>query len=189
VSPRTKWFLVVFTLVGALLGAGMTLWMIVPPLLAGAAVSPLIGLIFAGAIALYLLGGVAAIRFARNPAQRGLLRFYYALQVLALASPALELRFFSGAHLLPTLELQAQRFGVGVDFWFGSTWHVRLDGGAAWAVGVNLVAVLVLWLLRTRRASVDAVAVASDVNPYSHPNPNPFDADAAPAMPPRDLRL
>jgi|GEM_PF-660812 len=184
-SPRTKWFLVVLTLLGAAAGAGVTLWMIVPPLLAGAIVAPLVGLIFAVVIALYVLGGVAAVRFARDPDKRGMLRFYYALQVVAIASPALELRFFSGAHLLPTFGLAKWKVDVGLDFWFGSSWNVRLDGGADWAVGVNLVAVLVLWLLRTRRPSVDAVAVASQ----THPNANPTDAAAAPAVPPRDLRL
>jgi len=59
--------------------------------------------IFFVVAALYVPGGVAGVRFAQKTARRGLLRFYYALQVVALSSPYLELRFFSGGHLLPSL--------------------------------------------------------------------------------------
>jgi len=145
-----KWLLAAFTLIGAALGAGLTLWILVPPLLRQEAVAAPIVLIFVGVTALYVLGGVAAVRFALDPARRRLLRYYYALQVVALASPMLEFRFFSGAHLLPTLDFQPWRVGFGLDFWLGSTWQVQFNSDAHWALGVNLVAVAVLWWLRER---------------------------------------
>jgi len=151
-STRLKWLLVVFTLMGAIVGLAITVWIALPFVKQGALSWP-IGLILVVVMALYALGGAAAVRFARHPEQRGWLRFYYALQVLALSSPFLNLHFFSGAYLIPTLTLPSWPVAFGLEAWFGSAWSIHLIGGGnAWTVGVNLVAVAVLWLLRNRAA-------------------------------------
>jgi len=150
-STRIKWLLVVFTLLGAILGLAITLRVGIPIFKQADALWQ-IKLIFAVATALYGLGVIASLWFARNTARRGLLRFYYWLQIVALSAPFMDYQFVSGAHLTPSLGLSLTDTPVvfGLSFWFGSIWEFQLLGESAWSLGINLVAVAILWLLRSR---------------------------------------
>jgi len=148
-----KWGLAAFTFIGALLGVGVTLWLAVSTLIKNGQHAYVLLPIFFIVMALYALGAVAAILFARNTQHRGLLRFYYALQIIALNIPWLVWRFSSGAYLIPTLGLENKQLTFGMAVWLGSDWQFYIStsgANATWEVGINLVAIAVLWLLRSR---------------------------------------
>jgi len=142
-SPFLKWPITALTLIGSIVGAGLTLATLLGMLTRGFSVRVLP--IFLVVAALYALGLAAGILFAQNDARRGLLRVYYALQVLWLSSPFVSFRFVSGAHVMPAIVGGKITFSYGL----GSVWHVAASSAAAWGFGVNLVALAVFWLLRS----------------------------------------
>jgi len=143
-SPFLKWPIAALTLIGSIVGGGLTLATLLGMLTRGLSVRVLP--IFVVVAALYALGLAAGVLFAQNAARRGLLRFYYLLQILWISSPFVSFRFVSGAHVMPGIMVGKLSFSWGV----GSVWHVAGSSAAAtWGLGINLVALTVLWLLRS----------------------------------------
>jgi len=142
-SPFLKWPIAALTLIGSIIGAALTMTTFFGMLTRGLSVRVIPAFLIAGA--LYALGLAAGVLFAQNDARRGLLRFYYALQILWISSPLVSFRFVSGAHVMPGIMLGNVSFSWGL----GSIWHVAGSSAAAtWGLGINLVALIVLWLLR-----------------------------------------
>jgi len=144
-SPFLKWPIAALTLIGSIVGGGLTLATLLGMLTRGLSVRVLP--IFLVVAALYALGLAAGVLFAQNDARRGLLRFYYLLQILWFTSPLVSFRFVSGAHVMPGIVGEKITFSYGL----GSVWHVAGSSTASWGLGINLVALLVLWLLRSSR--------------------------------------
>jgi len=144
-SPFLKWPIAALTLIGSIVGCGLTLATLLGMLTRGLSVRVLP--IFLVVVALYALGLAAGVLFAQNDTRRGLLRFYYLLQILWLSSPVVSFRFVSGAHVMPAMVGDKLTFSYGL----GSVWHVAGSSAASWGLGINLVALVVLWLLRNSR--------------------------------------
>jgi len=142
-SPYLKWPLAALTIIGSILGAGLTLFHI-PFALLGKhnASAVLIG--FFTAASLYAFGIIAGVLFAQNSARRRPLQIYYALQLFWLSAPHIGCRFISGAHIVPGLAGENLTFSWGL----GSVWHFGSSPDAPWGLGLNLVALLALWILR-----------------------------------------
>jgi len=138
--PFLKWPLAALTLIGSILGAGLTLLTI--PLALGPGADSSTTLPFFVASAFYALGIVAGLRFANNDSRRGLMRLYYALQIPWLSSPLIGLRFVSGANVSAALP--------SFSYSLGSVWHFGSSHAAPWGLGLNLLALAILFLLRGR---------------------------------------
>jgi len=141
-SPYLKWPIAALTLIGSIVGGGLTLATLLSMLTRGLSVRVLP--IFLVAALLYAIGLAAGVLFAQNDARRGLIRFYYVLQLLWVTSPFVSFRFVSGAHVMPGIVGEKITFSYGL----GSVWHVAGSSAASWGIGINLVALAVLWLLR-----------------------------------------
>ncbi|KXU38055.1 hypothetical protein AXK12_00675 [Cephaloticoccus capnophilus] len=144
-SPFLKWPITALTLIGSIIGAALTLTTFFGMLTRGLSVRALPIFLIAGA--LYALGLAAGILFAQNDSRRGLIRIYYALQILWLSSPFVSFRFVSGAHFMPAIMGEKLTLSYG----FGSVWHIASSGAGPWGLGINLVALTVFWLLRGSR--------------------------------------
>jgi len=142
-SPYLKWPIAALTLIGSILGAALTMTTFFGMLTRGLSVRVIPAFLVAGA--LYALGLAAGVLFAQNASRRGLLRFYYALQILWLSSPFVSFRFVSGAHFMPGIMGEKITLSYGL----GSVWHVATSSAASWGLGINLVALAVFWLLRS----------------------------------------
>jgi len=142
-SPFLKWPIAALTLIGSIVGGGLTLATLLGMPSRGLSLRVLP--IFLVVAALYALGLAAGVLFAQNTARRGLLRFYYVLQILWFTSPLVSFRFVSGAHIMPAIMGGKFTFSYGL----GSVWHVAgASAAAGWGLGINLVALVVYWLLR-----------------------------------------
>jgi len=144
--PYLKWPIAALTLIGSIVGGGLTLATLLGMSSQGLSVRALP--VFVIVAALYALGLAAGVLFAQNAARRGLLRFYYLLQILWLTSPLVSFRFVSGAHIMPAIVGEKFTFSYGL----GSVWHVAgASPAAGWGLGINLIALVIFWLLRSSR--------------------------------------
>ena len=99
-------------------------------------------------IAFYGYGVFVGLKLSEGPAPLGHLRAYFAFQIPLLSSPVVAYRFCSGlqatiAIIPPTL---------GWDCRLGSEWHFAVLSSDRWGIGVNLVALAIMFLLYSRLA-------------------------------------
>jgi hypothetical protein len=99
-------------------------------------------------IVLYGYGIFVGLKLSESPAPLGHLRVYFALQIPLISSPVVAYRFCSGlqatiAIIPPTL---------GWDSRLGSEWHFAISSSDRWGIGVNLVALAIMFLLYSRLA-------------------------------------
>jgi len=148
--------LVIFTCLGALIGIGVMLWFFFSNFSELVGQRYLLLPVLFLFVTLYALGFVAAIIFARDTKRRTLLRIYYALQVIHIEIPFLGFGFFSGSCIVGMIGFRENELLFNAKFsLLGSEGNFNLSSAgdlnnAAWVVGINLVAIVVLWLLRVR---------------------------------------
>jgi len=94
-------------------------------------------------LALYGFITASGLVFVQNPRRTGPLVVALAMQIPWVSSPLVAYRFTSGFHI--TIGLIGGSFGGGLHL--GSDWQCSVFQQLPWGIGVNLFAVLVVFLL------------------------------------------
>jgi hypothetical protein len=100
-------------------------------------------------IALYGYGIFVGLKLSEGPTPLRHLRAYFILQIPLISSPLVAYRFCSG--LQATVAIIPPSFGF--DFRLGSEWHFAVSSSDRWGIGVNLVALAIVFLLYSRFAA------------------------------------
>jgi hypothetical protein len=112
-------------------------------------------ILFCGFSSLYLFILIAGLIFADNPKKIKPLLLAFALQVPWVSSPIMAYRFSAGIHLTVGV--------IGGDlrvlFRLGSDWQFNLMQNLSWGIGVNVPAlVLIFLLLNYRKLKLQSLA-------------------------------
>ena len=153
-----RWLIVITQVGGGFTGIAITLGY-----LQNSGSTPPSGLIIpVGFIGLYLFVILAGALFAHDERRTRLLRAAFWLQIPLISSPIIAWGFSAGFSLNLTL-IGSE---LGANFWLGSFWQFFLFGELPWGVGINLFAVLMLFLLgRTQVPQAEsAPSVAAQID-------------------------
>jgi hypothetical protein len=154
------WFrrlLLVLTVGGGFLGLALTLQLFAT---ADKAIVYLTLLAFVG---LYGYGIFVGLKLSEGFNPIAHLRFYFALQVPFISSPVIAYRFCSGLQATVAIiyrggEIVAEGLhlesGLRWDCRLGSEWKFAILSSEPWGCGVNLVALILMFLLYSRWAGV-----------------------------------
>ena len=110
-------------------------------------------------IALYGYGIFVGLKLSEGPTPIHHLRAYFILQIPLISSPLFAYRFCSG--LQATVAVIPPSFGF--DFRLGSEWHFAVSSSDHWGIGVNLVALAIVFLLYSPLAAAAEDAPAYDL--------------------------
>lgn len=105
---------------------------------------PIVVLISIAFMALYAFVTIAGVLFALDERRTKPLRLALCLQIPLISSPLIAYRFSAGFSLIVAL-IGTE---LGVNFWLGSIWQFNLFGELPWGIGINLFALLMLFLIR-----------------------------------------
>jgi hypothetical protein len=94
-------------------------------------------------VGLYGYGIFVGLKLSEGPIPIEHLRFYFALQIPFISSPLISYRFCSGLQATVAI-LQS---GLAWDCRLGSEWQFSLLGSAPWGCGVNLIALIMVFVL------------------------------------------
>jgi len=141
------WFrrlLLILTIGGGFVGVAVTIQFF---LHANTVIAYILALAFLG---LYGYGIFVGFKLSEGSAPLRHLRLYFALQVPLISSPFITYRFCSGLQATVAIIQPGLRWGW--DWRLGSEWQFVIHSSAPWGVGINLVALAIVFLLNSRLA-------------------------------------
>jgi len=148
-KPWLRWALIITQVGGGFAGIVITL----DYLYNSENTPPPVIVISMGFVALYTFVTIAGVLFAQDGRRTWLLRGALWLQIPWISSPIIAWRFTAGLSIAVTL-IDSE---IGVAYWLGSIWQFDLFGDVPTGIGINLFAVLMLYLLgRMRDPQADA---------------------------------
>src|SRR5437870_5311097 len=139
------WFrrlLLILTIGGGFVGVAVTIQFF---LHANTVIAYIVAVAFLG---LYGYGIFVGFKLSEGSAPLRHLRLYFALQVPLISSPLITYRFCSGLQATVAIIQQSFRW----DWRLGSEWQFVIHSSAPWGVGINLVALAIVFLLNSRLA-------------------------------------
>jgi len=141
------WFrrlLLILTIGGGFVGITATIQFF---LHANKVIAYILTLVFLG---LYGYGIFVGFKLSEGSLPLRHLRLYFSLQIPFISSPLIAYRFYSG--LQATVAIIQPGLKWGWDWRLGSAWQFVIHSSAPWGVGINLVALAIVFLLNSRLA-------------------------------------
>jgi hypothetical protein len=145
--------LLIFTIGGGFMGVAVTTQFFSQ---ANKLIAYIVLLFFVG---LYAYGIFVGLKLSEGSIPIRHLRFYFGLQIPFISSPVIAYRFCSGLEVTVAI-LQLR---LGCEYRLGSGGQFAILSSAPWGIGVNLVALAIVFLLYSRLAVVPGDATCSNL--------------------------